>query len=60
MATSLRDMYSASYRCALDMCKGIKCSNKKKLIKDNTLFVYNDCKNNAKIRDYVLSKYGKK
>lgn len=56
----LQAIYRASRRCALDMCKDIKSKNRKKLIADNTRFVYNDCKTNPNVRAYVLEKYGKK
>lgn len=56
----LRALYVASYRCALDLCKDVKGKVDKRFIRDNTSFVYNDCKHNVKLRNYVMSKYGDK
>lgn len=59
MKYGLREVFRASYRCALDMTKGIKSKNRKKLVLDNTKMIYHDCKNNDKVMNYVMSKYGK-
>ena len=51
-------LFKASYRCARETCRYAGNSSKK-MVRANTFYIYNDCKKNPRIREYVLTKYGR-
>ena len=54
-----RKLYQASFREALALSReaGISKKAQKQFVYQNTLAIYEDCKRNPKVREYILSKH---